>query len=293
MARIGCWFLAAACLVVTANADARDGDEFGFDDTESAADADSEAAQPAEAPEAEAEKEPSSRVEEPGKGYIFVGASWRYTRMPSWTLEWFLESAPAVGAAGSFFAEVGYRKDGFQMTGSLGYMKWNFNGPFQMSGDPDVDTEWLDTNWNLLLATATFTWSTAFTEWFSLEYGVEAGLAFIFGDMKRTEAYRTANGDYAPCLGAGNPNPIFCDAPLPENGVLQPVTNSAGADGAHYGVTAERGIFNGGVPHVLPVVGPRLSLRFKPIQHMVLRVDVPLPVLPLGFMGGLSAQYGF
>ena len=39
--------------------------------------------------------------------------------------------------------------------------------------------------------------------------------------------------------------------------------------------------------------GPKLALRFKPIKQLVLRVDVPLPVFPLGFQGGLAALYGF
>ena len=44
---------------------------------------------------------------------------------------------------------------------------------------------------------------------------------------------------------------------------------------------------------MLWAVGPRISLRFKPIKQLVLRVDVPLPVFPFGFMGGLAAQFGF
>jgi hypothetical protein len=36
-----------------------------------------------------------------------------------------------------------------------------------------------------------------------------------------------------------------------------------------------------------------VALRFKPIHQLVLRVDVPLPLFPYGFVGGLSAQFGF
>jgi hypothetical protein len=43
----------------------------------------------------------------------------------------------------------------------------------------------------------------------------------------------------------------------------------------------------------VPILGPRVSLRFKPIHQLVLRVDVPLPLLPYGFVGGVSAQFGF
>lgn len=236
--------------------------------------------------------------EEPGKTYLFAGANWRYLRMPGWTLEMFLESAPSLGAAGSFFGEFGYRKDGFQVTAALGWLKWNFTGPFQLAGDPDTDTEWIQGDFNLIVGSGTFTWSTSFTDWFALEYGLEAGLAFVTGDLTRSEAYRDANGDYAKCEQAGEVpgapgSGAYCATPLPNPDGSIPVTNEADEDGEHYGVKQPKGIANGGVPRALPVLGPRVSLRFKPIKQLVLRVDVPLPIAPFGFMGGLSAQYGF
>jgi hypothetical protein len=258
---------------------------------------DEQALQEETAPEAPF-RESSDPHEEPGKTYMFVGASWRYLRMPSWTLEMFLDSAPGIGAAGSFFGEFGYRKDGFQVTGALGWLNWNFTGPFRLAGDPDVDTEWLETDFNIVMGSATFTWSTAFTDWFSLEYGLEAGLALVTGDMIRSEAYRDAKGNFAKCERYGDVPGVpgsgqFCATPLYDAGEPVPVTNEADEDGEHYGVKVPKGIANGGVPRALPVIGPRVSLRFKPIKQLVLRVDVPLPVAPFGFMGGLSATYGF
>jgi hypothetical protein len=313
MARRWCWLVAAACLAVTTQAWADDKDDgFSLDDPEKAESQAKPAAVPAPedvppAPEDESgllsdeqalqeERAPEEKFrestdpyEDPKQRYFFVGAAWRYLRMPSWALEWFLDSAPAVGTAGSFFGEFAYRKDGFQVGLNVGWMKWNFNGPFQLAGDPATDIEWLDTNWNLLMLTSTITWSTNFTDWMSLDYGLEAGVAMIFGDMVRTEAYPTAGGDYAKCISASVPNETFCALPI--NGAQ--VTNAADQEGEHYGVKAQRGLANKGVPYAVPVIGPRVSLRFKPIHQLVLRIDVPLPVLPLGFVGGLAAQYGF
>jgi len=293
------------------SANAQDSEEFSLDETEGgdapkAAEPEPEPVLLSDEQALEEEKSPdetyrksSDPYEDPGRSYFFAGASWRYVRLPSWTLEWFLESAPSVGTAGSFFGEFGYRKDGFQVTGLVGYMGWSFTGPFQLAGDTDVDTEWLDADFNLLMGTATFTWSTAFTDWLSLEYGVEAGLAALIGKMTRTEAVKDKNGKWGKCAGwAGGPDlpdptteeRSFCDRPIGKNGETLPDnvrTNGDDELGAHYGVTAEK------VPPVVPVLGPRLSLRFKPIAQLVLRVDVPLPVLPFGFVGGLSAQYGF
>ncbi len=306
-------------LLTAGKALAQDSESFSLD--ESAEGSDKQAAQPASAGEQpellsdeqaiEEEQAPDELYrkstdpwEDPKKNYFFVGGAWRFVRLPAWTSEWFLESAPSVGTAGSFFGEFGYRNDGFQVTGSIGYLGWNFKGPFQLSGDQEVDTEWLDGDFKFLMGSATFTWSTAFTDWFALEYGLEVGLAALFGELVRTEGYRDTNGKWGRCPGwAGGPdlpqsevaaNPDkqyaqFCDRPVASNGAfLSPEqrTNSADENGAHYGVKATQ------VPPVVPILGPRLSLRFKPIAQLVLRVDIPLPVAPFGFMGGLAASYG-
>ncbi|MFT3923708.1 MAG: hypothetical protein QM778_14345 [Myxococcales bacterium] len=314
MVRSWCFLMAAACLAgsLTAGvARAQDkGDGFSLDDPdqqpaakkapapeevplppeeeESGLLSDEQALQEERAPKEEF-RESTDPYEDPSKAYYFVGVGWRYIRMSDYFLNPFLDAAPSVGTAGSFFGEFAYRKDGFSVGANVGWVKWNFHGPFQIAGDPTTDTEWLDTNWNLLMLTSTITWSTQFTEWMSLEYGLEAGVAFIFGNMIRTEAYPGANGNYAKCDGPGLNDPTYCALPI--NGAVR--TNAANEDGEHYGVKAERGIANGGVPYAVPVLGPKLSLRFKPIHQIALRIDVPLPALPVGWMGGLSAQYGF
>ena len=257
---------------------------------------DEQAVQEEQAPD-ETYRSSTDPHEDPDKRYFFAGAVWRYVRLPSWTLEWFLDAAPAAGTAGSFLGEFGYRHDGFQVTAEIGWMNFDFKGPFQVSGDPVEDTEWLDAKLNMLMATATLTWSTSFTEWLALEYGIEGGLAAVMGTVRRTEAVKE-NGKWRACRGwAGQPGvnetspeaQIYCDHPTGN----EQVTNGADEDGAHYNVPATKGLVNGGVPRAVPVLGPRLSLRFKPIHQLVLRVDVPLPVLPYGFVGGVAAHYGF
>jgi hypothetical protein len=269
---------------------------------------DEQALQEEQAP-TETFRDSTDPYEDPKKHYLFVGAAWRYVRLPSFVLEWFLDSAPSLGTAGSFFGEVGYRKDNFQVTGEVGWMNWNFKGPFQLSGDPVIDTEWLDAKLNFLMATAAVTWSTSFTDWFALEYGVEGGLAVVFGDMVRNEAYRQGGQwhkcpAWAPQDGLNNPlwpadmlpptaeQQQYCDPPISEGGVI-PASNESDEIGAHYNVEAKHGIANKGIPHAVPVLGPRLSLRFKPIHQLVIRVDVPLPLMPFGFVGGVAAHFGF
>ncbi len=260
---------------------------------------DEQAKQEEEASDDKKFRESTDPYEDPKSSYLFVGAAWRYVFLPQKVLELFLDAAPGLGTPGSFFGEFGWRKDGFQVTAQVGWMNWHFKGPFQLNGDPVVDTEWLNAKFNFLQATATVTWSTAFADWFSLEYGIEAGFAILFGDMIRSEAYHR-NGKWAPC-------PTFAASPLWPQGLDRgdaatycdppiggaPVSNANDEDGAHYNVKAAKGIANKGIPHALPVIGPRISLRFKPIHQVVLRVDVPLPLFPYGFVGGVAAQFGF
>lgn len=321
LALSGCLGVALAGLLAPeALAQAEQGDEFSLDEEPTGGDApaqpaaeepallgDEQAIQEEQQP-AETYRKSTDPYEDPGESYFFAGAAWRYVRMPSFMLEWFLEAAPSVGSVGSFLGEVGWRKGGFQVTGQVGWMKWDFAGPFQMAKDPEQDTEWLDAKFNFLMFTAAITWSTSFTDWFALEYGLEGGFAFLFGDMIRSEAYKQ-NGSWRECPawapqdGFFNPlwpadmppspeQELYCDVPQSEGGVIPP-TNDADEIGAHYNVKAEKGIANGGIPRAVPVLGPRLSLRFKPIHQLVIRVDVPLPLAPFGFVGGIAAHYGF
>jgi hypothetical protein len=326
-ARLYSLFL-AACLVSASAAQAQKEEEFSLDD-ESDTQADALEKKPSEGVPAgdeedkekvlitdeqalEEERMPQEEYrkstdpyEDPDENYFFVGANWRYLRMPSWILEWGLDSAPSIGSTGSFFAEFAYRKDGFQVAADVGWMKFHLKGPFTLAGDPDEDTEWLDGPFNLLVATATITWSTSFTDWMSLDYGIETGPIFVFGELTRSEAYRDRNGDWRSCPGyvGSDALPVatdpgqgggYCAEPLPDPQTGQvPETNAEGEDGEHYGVKAKKGVFNKGVPNMLWAVGPKISLRFKPIKQLVLRVDVPLPVFPFGFTGGIAALFGF
>jgi hypothetical protein len=219
--------------------------------------------------------------------------------LPKFVLQWFLDEAPAITATGSFFGEFGYRKDGFQVIAQVGWMKWNFAGPFRAAGDPVEDTEWIDGKFNFLQGTAAVTWSTSFTDWFAIEYGVEGGFAGVVGDLTRSEAYHNDKGGWTACptyaadpgwppgVDRGMDSTTFCETPM------NPPTDSASETGAHYNVKAPKGIANKGVPRAVPILGPRVALRFKPIHQLVLRVDIPLPLFPYGFVGGIAAQFGF
>lgn len=252
--------------------------------------------------------------EAPGERYFFAGVAWRYMHMPTWFMKTFtVVGDQPLSTARSVYGEFAYRKNGFQVLGSVGLMKVDVDGAYRLSSDPIEDTEWLSGNFNMLMLTSAVTWSAHFSDWFQLEYGVEGGIALLFGDLTRTEAVRRADGSWAPCSSWASrssdpsntlehnpllPNPTpeelrYCEVPDGPPGEPPPPTNAADEDGAHYGVTSRHGLRYNGVPRFTPLLGPRVSLRFKPMKQLVVRVDVPLPLLPLGFTGGLSVQYGF
>jgi hypothetical protein len=259
-------------------------------------------------------RETTDPYEDPAKRYAFLGARWSFMSLPPTLLKAYtVKHGPTVSNTKSFAAELAFRRKGFQVTTAVGFMRLKARGPFQLKNDPIEDTEWLQADFKLLNLTTAITWSTTFADWFSLEYGLEAGIGFLFGDMIRSEAYRRKNGSWGKCPAWASqtpnqndtlhfnpefPNPTpeqkrYCQIPDGPSGQVPPRTNSADMDGEQYGVKAQKGLFNGGVPHAIPILGPRLSLRFKPIHQLVIRLDVPLPILPFGIVGGVAAQYGF
>ncbi|MEY4509135.1 MAG: hypothetical protein RLZZ450_1257 [Pseudomonadota bacterium] len=322
--------LLTAALACSAQARAQDAGEFSLDDPAEGEDPKApvaKSAKPAAGPERETllgdeqaleeERAPQERFrettdphEDPNQRLLFFGAGWRFSRVPTWMLgAYHVEAGPAVSTPASFTAELAFRKNGFQVTPTVGFTKLNLKGPFQLKGDPIEDTEYLEGKFNFLNLTVALTWSTSFTDWFALEYGLEAGIGLLFGDLTRSEAYKDKSGAWHKCPAwASQSNSLFnpdfpgtptreqrtyCDPPLGPSDEPPPRTNPSDEDGAQYGVKAKRGLFQGGVPNVIPILGPRLSLRFKPIHQVVLRIDVPLPQVPFGFQGGVAAQYGF
>lgn len=271
---------------------------------------DEQALQEERAPQ-ETFRDTTDPYEDPKKRYIFFGAGWKFAHIPEWMLGGYgIESGPAVTMPAGFGAELAFRRSGFQVSANVGYTKMALDGAYQLKGDSLADTEWLEGSFKLLNLTAVVTWSTSFADWFALEYGLEAGIGLVFGDLYRSEAVYQNGGwskcdtwasqrDSGPLFNEDFPNPtaaeeMFCEPPIPDDpDDPPPSTNAADEEGAHYGVKAKRGLMNGGVPNVVPILGPRLSLRFKPIHQIVIRVDVPLPVIPFGIQGGVTAQYGF
>jgi len=218
--------------------------------------------------------------EDPQEGYYFAGLFYRHIFVPEFLLNLFLDES--TGASNpAFGGEVTYRKDGFDIIGSIWYSSYAVDGAFRASGDPDGDTEIINSELGVLFVSASFLWSTPFNDIFALEYGVGLGLGVVLGDLVRTEAY-PEDGGYAACTSVGNPvGGAYCDGP----------SVGDGEDGGHYGVEARKWSDGGDVPNVIPWLAvPQIALRIKPIKQLMMRIEGGFGI---GFFLGGAINYGF
>jgi hypothetical protein len=239
--------------------------------------ADSESAQ--DAGKAKPEGEEAARS---GPPVWWVGPFIDGVIIPGGFLKLFLDEAPTV-ANPSFGVTISHRDaEGFAWTLGLGYTGYGFDGPFRITGDPEIDTEYVDSSLGLLHVRGQLTWSAEISKKLAFEYGVGVDLGLVLGELKRSEAYLDPNGEYAPCRGDGDPpsSQGYCEPTT--NGQA---TNAFDEEGAHYGVVEER---------VPPIAGsimlPVLALRFTPIEKLAIRLEVAYQILQLSF--GISAAYG-
>lgn len=233
----------------------------------------------------EEHRDSTDPYEDPTEGYFFAGLFYRHIFVPSFLLELFTDDSTAASNP-AFGAELTYRKDGFDIVGSLWWASYAVEGPFRAAGDPVQDTEFIDSNLSVLFLSASFLWSTPFNDIFALEYGVGVGLGVVLGSLNRTEAYPSDGNDavngYAPCDDPGTPNVEYCDGP--------PVRGFCDGEGGHY---CEEGKWSDGgdVPNVVPWLAvPQLALRIKPIRQLMIRIEGGFG---LGFFLGGALNYGF
>jgi len=212
----------------------------------------------------------------------WLGAYLQGAFVPSFMLKLFLDDAPTVSNLGFGVTATHRNKDGMSFVIGLGYAPYSFAGPFRISGDPETDTEWLDSSLALLHLRGQMLWSTDIVDnMLSFEYGVGLDIGVVLGEMKRTEAHRDASGSFQPCAGPAVPNPIYCDVPQS----LGRPTDAYDAYGAHYNVVEER------VPPVMLIpMLPALALRYTPIPELAIKLDAAFGLMQ--FAIGLSAAYG-
>jgi hypothetical protein len=265
--------LALSAWLSVSPAIAQDEEEEGAESAEEEA-----AAEELDLPKEEA---PAAASNEPPKWWF--GAYLQGAFVPSFMLGLFLDEAPTVGNVGFGVTATHRNKDGMSFVMGLGYQPYSFAGPFRISGDPETDTEYLDSTLGLLHLRGQMLWSTEIVDnTLSFEYGVGLDIGVVLGEMRRSEAYRDPSGNYQRCAGPGNPlTPSnYCEPTLGLG-----ATDAYDADGAHYNVVEKR------VPPVMLIpMLPALALRYTPIPELAIKLDAAFGLMQ--FAIGLSAAYG-
>jgi hypothetical protein len=240
---------------------------------------------------------------EPGErenqDYFFLGALARAQILPSFPFELGGVTFPAGydvpvnGAVGAFF---NYRRNNFNIQLEVFYQGMGWSGFLRGTGDPQTETEFIESQLGIVFGSFNFSWAFPITEWFAIEVGMGLGFGGVVGDLYRTEAYQaTGTGEWQPCSGPGVPDSAYCEGPLempnPSTGRLDG-TRTRG--GTYQQITGPNPHYfgEGGVPPMFATIDlPRLSFRFKPIHQIQIRVDTAFNLYGVS-LGG-SVAYGF
>lgn len=271
----------------------------------------------------------SDPYEDPHESYYTVGLMYRHFIVGTYALNFFVDGGKVVDEPG-FGAQFTYRKDGLSISGQVWGQGAGFSGIFREAGQGPNETEFWQSNWNVVWAAASFMWSTQFNDMLALEYGFDVGVGVVYGNAYRTEAYAptgVATNDYqrwqscsytgsggmvhAPPAfppspgtiptgspGAGSPIPGFSAGAQP--GIPGDTSTCGGppvADGVRgeqYGENIRNWSNGGSVPIVVPWLGvPHIALRFKPVRQLEMRLDAGAFAGILAFYFGGSISYGF
>jgi hypothetical protein len=220
-----------------------------------------------------------SPVEKTGKAYYFVGLRARYVVIPKFMMTLFGDGGTSVGLP-AIGPEFTVRKNGFEYVMSLQYtsyaMDWT---PFKSKTDPPASWELVKSSLKALYFMTDFLWSSEIDRGIAIDYGAGIGLAAVWGNLYRVQAYPGIGGEgdpytYQQCVAPGNPHP-FC-----------------GSDNNHYPGYTEPSWSNGGSrPVLFPWLSIQTGLRWKPHRHFAARLDLGWNILNGPFIG-IAGNYG-
>jgi len=216
-----------------------------------------------------------SPVELPGRTYYFIGARYRLIVVPKFIVGLFSDGGRTVSVQ-SGGAEFAIRKDGFEYNLGAWLAAYSMDPTtFKAKDDGEDAWELVESKIKILYLTADFMWTHEFSPEFGLNYGMGAGLGLVFGPLIRNQAYRGADGEYYPCIAAGNPM----------------VADYCGNDNDHYNGYEEPSWADGGSkPIVFPWFAAQTGFRYKPHRNFVARLDAGFGLS--GFFIGVGGDYG-
>jgi outer membrane protein OmpA-like peptidoglycan-associated protein len=225
----------------------------------------------------------------------WLGAYYRHLWMPSYMTDPFFARAPSVTNDG-FGLEATYRTGGgFNIVMGIGYMPYEFHGPFLAKNNPITDTEYVDSNLAFWHLTSSLLWDIEFHRTVALELGLGLDIGVLSGDLNRNEAY--IDGDrFRKCkaplmpLDVDKTGQLFCQ--VPENGSYNPLTRTFRSDapadkGEHYNVNDDR------VPPVMlfPMI-PHIALRVQPFKYLAIKAEFGFGVVQIWAGVSLHGSFG-
>jgi outer membrane protein OmpA-like peptidoglycan-associated protein len=247
----------------------------------------------------EADEEGTTTIEGAGDedsplDHWWLGAYFRHLWIPPYMTDPFFARAPAVSNNG-FGLTATYRTGGgLNVEMGLGYMPYEFKGPFLADAQPVTDTEIVRSDLALWHLTGSLLWDIEFHHTIALEIGFGIDAGFLTGEIRRNEAYLDSSGTFRDCNGPLMPavtdppnDPMgdpFCD--LPENGSGINGTDKPEDEGEHYDVVEDR------VPPVIlfPMV-PHVALRVQPFKHLTIKGEFAFGVVQI--WAGVSLHMSF
>jgi outer membrane protein OmpA-like peptidoglycan-associated protein len=254
--------------------------------------------------EAQVDAEASGNVEISGTAnedraldHWWLGAYFRHLWIPSYMTEPFFDRAPSVTENGGGLVATYRTGGGLNVEMGLGFMPYGFEGPFLADGQPDTDTELVESDLDFLHLTGSLMWDIEFHKTVALEIGFGLDMGVLLGDITRNEAYfDDASKSFRRCSGpldppttspademTGEPGEAYCA--LPEDGTAE--SDPAREKGEHYDIEEPR------VPPVMlfPMV-PHLALRVQPFKHLTLKAELGFGVVQVWVGLSLHASFG-
>lgn len=235
--------------------------------------------------------DPTDVSEDPQKRYYFVGARYRGSLLPAFLL------APFMNEARSFYfntvgIEADLRKDGFSFIPALSFSEYGTGDV--LFADKSRDNN-LAQNWTLVRSSlkaiyfsVDILWSVPVDRMIDFEYGLGAGLGFVFGDLMTNWVHRDANGKYTSQDGSQHFTP--CQTESDGEGCA-PRDHSNSTPARVGGYSEPSWLSGGSKPSVLPYLSiPQFGLRIKPSKQFQARVGLGFSAT--GFWFGLSGNYG-
>jgi outer membrane protein OmpA-like peptidoglycan-associated protein len=223
----------------------------------------------------------------------WLGAYFRHLWIPGYMTDPWFRLAPSISNNG-FGATATYRTSGgLNVVMGVGYMPYEFYGPFVADAQPDTDIELVDSSLAFIHLTSSLLWDIEFHHTIAIEIGFGIDLGVLTGEIVRNEAFqdgatlRECEGPLPPDVDPDDETEAdYCAQPENPEGPNDRSDNHD-QEGEHYDVVEER------VPPVMlfPMI-PHVALRVQPFKHLTIKAEFAFGVVQMWAGVSLHGSFG-